>query len=104
MQQFYLKYKCVIKMKRTKSVLLIMMMAFSALSVAIIPLSAGSSSMSLPEYIPMDIGPELRATDADLNLEILGTQPSSSSMGPSSAAQIVGAYIVGPLLNHGSLG
>ena len=92
-----------IKMKKIKSVLLILMMAFSALSITLIPLSAGSSALVLPEYIPMEIGPEFFADDVDLNLELLGSPSSSSSMGPKSAAQNVSDYVIGLAYDSGGL-
>ncbi len=90
-------------MKKIKSFSIILMMLLSAVSIAFIPSSSGSVSTELPDYIPMDIGPEFFADDVDLDLEILGAPSSSSSAGPSSAAAKVGEYVVGLLYVDGGL-
>ena len=75
-------------MKKIKSVLLILMMAFSALTAAIIPLSAGSPTMDLPDYEPLDIGADIRNAhyEIDPNRPLMPAMSSSSSSGPRSAA------------------
>ncbi|QEE15235.1 immune inhibitor A domain-containing protein [Promethearchaeum syntrophicum] len=91
-------------MKKINSVLLILMMAFGALSIAFIPSSSGSAATELPDYIPVDIGPDFFAEDVELDTEILGAPASSYSIGPSSAAQNVGDMVVGLLYMSGGLG
>ncbi len=74
-------------MKKINSVLLIMMMAFSALTVAIIPLSAGSSTMSLPDYEPLDIGDSIRSAHYEINGD-MPLMSAQSSSGPMSAGDV----------------
>jgi hypothetical protein len=79
---------CVIKMKKINSVLLILMMAFSALTVAVIPLSAGSSTTSLPDYEPLEIGAEIRNAHYEIDPNTPLMSAKSSSFGPSSAGDV----------------
>ncbi|MHA1511382.1 MAG: hypothetical protein ACTSRX_06635 [Promethearchaeota archaeon] len=90
-------------MKKIKSFSIILMMLLSALSVAFIPSSSGSVSTELPDYIPMDIGPDFFTDDVDLNLELLGSPSSSNSMGPKSAAIAEGDFVVGLAYDSGGL-
>ncbi|QEE15236.1 immune inhibitor A domain-containing protein [Promethearchaeum syntrophicum] len=74
-------------MKKINSVLLILMMAFGALSIAFIPSSTGSVYTELPDYEPLDFGTEIRNAHYEIHPD-LPSMSAISSSGPRSAGVV----------------